>query len=247
MKIQVTQGSIQEIKADTLIVNLFEGVSAPGGATGAVDKALGGAISELITSGDLTGKSCEVGVLYPHGSIPAKRVLVVGLGKQDELSLEGVRKAVATALKRGRDLNAREVASVVHGVGAGGLKMAEAAQATVEGALLGLYRFDTLKKDIEKKGAIEIFTLVEFEAAKLADVQAGARLAEIVVEGVYLARDLVNLPPNMATPTKMASVAQEIAGAYGMKITIGDRDWAAQHKMGAFLGVAKGAGEPPMA
>jgi len=216
MKIQISQGNIQDDKADTLIVNLFEGVSAPGGATGAVDKALGGAISELISSGDLTGKSGEVVVLYPHGKIPAKRVLVIGLGKQDELNLEGVRQAVAAALKRGRDLNAKDIASVVHGAGAGGLKTTEAAQAVVEGALLGLYRFDSLKKESDKKGEVEVFTLVEYEAAKLAEVQAGARLAETVVTGVYLARDLVNLPPNLATPSKMASVAQEIADAYGM-------------------------------
>ncbi len=71
MKIQALQGAIQEAQADTLIVNLFDDVTTPGGATGAVDQALGGAISELIASGDLTGKAGEVGVLYPRGAIPA--------------------------------------------------------------------------------------------------------------------------------------------------------------------------------
>ncbi len=63
--------------------------------------------------------------------------------------------------------------------------------------------------------------------------------------GVSLARDLVNMPPNIATPSKLAEVAQDIAATYNMKLTVGDREWAAARKMGAFLAVAKGAGEPP--
>jgi leucyl aminopeptidase len=57
MKITVKQGGIEEQTADTLIINLFDDVQTPSGATGAVDQALGGAISELIASGDLTGKA----------------------------------------------------------------------------------------------------------------------------------------------------------------------------------------------
>jgi len=53
-----------------------------------VDRALGGAIRELITGGDLRGKADEVVVLYPRGAIPAKRVLVVGLGRQKPLTLK---------------------------------------------------------------------------------------------------------------------------------------------------------------
>ncbi|RME42057.1 MAG: leucyl aminopeptidase, partial [Chloroflexi bacterium] len=63
MNIDVRQGFIQEIDADAVVVNLFRGVTRPGGATGAVDKALGGAITELITSGDFRGKLGETAVL----------------------------------------------------------------------------------------------------------------------------------------------------------------------------------------
>ena len=66
MEINVKQDSIQACDADTIIVNLFEGVTTPGGATGAVDAALDGAISELIASGDFRGKGGEVAVLYPR-------------------------------------------------------------------------------------------------------------------------------------------------------------------------------------
>ncbi len=244
MKVNVIQGSIQEQTADTLIVNLFTGVTSPSGATGAVDKALDGAISDLIANGDISGKAGEVGVLYPRGTIAAKRVLIVGLGEREDFGLEGVRQAAAAAIKRARDLNAKQVATIVHGAGIGGLDAAEAAQASVEGSLLAVYQYDAPKKK-EAQNEIEALTIVEFESAKLGKIEQGMETAVSIAAGTALARDLVNMPPNIATPTRLAQAAKEIAAAHSMKITVGGRKWAAKRKMGGFLAVAKGAGEPP--
>ncbi len=245
MKVKVSQGSIQESKADTIIVNLFEGVTTPVGATGAVDKALRGAISEIIASGDFEGKAGQVAVLYPRSTIPAQRVLVVGLGKAEEFDLEGVRRAAALAIKRAQELKAKEVATIVHGGGIAGLPITTAAQATVEGSLLTTYRYEAAKKEINEKQGVESLTIVEYSQEKVADIEQSILIGEAIAAGVALARDLVNMPPNVATPTRMAQAAEEIAISHHMKITIGDRKWASEQKMGAFLAVAKGAGEPP--
>jgi leucyl aminopeptidase len=245
MNITVTQGNIAESAADTLVVNLFEGVTTPGGATAALDRALNGAVSELIAGGDLRGKKGEVAVLYPRGALPARRVLVAGLGSRDRFDLDAVRQTAAAAMRRARDLGARSVATIVHGGGVGGLEMAAAAQATVEGSLLSLYRFGAFKNDQNGREPPEALTLVEFAGEKVAEIRAAVQVAEAVVAGVALARDLVNMPPNVGTPSKMAEVARDMAGGHGMAVTIGDREWAARHNMGAFLGVARGAGEPP--
>ena len=141
MKINVEQGDISTASADTIIVNLFEGVTTPGGATGAVDVALNGAISDLIAGGDFRGKAGELAVLYPHGLISARRVIIVGMGDRGDFTLEGVRQAAAAAVKRARELKANHVASIVHGAGIAGLPVSSAAQATVEGTLLALYRY----------------------------------------------------------------------------------------------------------
>jgi leucyl aminopeptidase len=245
MKIQVSGGSIQENSADTLIVNLFENVSEPGGATGAVDRALDGAITEMIAQGDLSGKAGEIGVLYPRAAIPAKRVLVVGLGKVEDFDLEGVRKAAGGAIKRARDLNASRVATILHGAGTAGLPVQTAAQAVVEGTLLALYHYAAPRQEEQKKGEIEALTIVEFDESKLAEIRAGVEAAEAIFDGVSLARDLVNMPPNVATPTRLAQAAEQIAADSKMRLTVGDREWAAERNMGGFLAVAKGAGEPP--
>lgn len=245
MKVEVVHGLLQDFQADTLVVNLFEGVLNPGGATGAVDQALKGAISELIAGGDFSGKAGETAVLYPRGLLPARRVVLAGLGKQASFDLEAVRRASAVALKKAQDLNAKHVASIIHGAGIGGLQMQEAAQATVEGALLSLYSFAADKQNGNSKNKIEQISLVTNSAELLDSARKGVVTAQVISEGVYLARDLVNMPPNVATPTKMAETARLISAAYGMQLTIGDRDWAAERKMGAYLAVAKGAGEPP--
>lgn len=239
----VVQGALQESNADTLVVNLFQGVTFPGGATGALDTALSGAIAELIEQGDLKGKLGEVVAVYPRGAINAKRVLVVGLGDRATFDLEAVRKASAAALRTASKLGAKHVATIVHGGGIGGLNASKAAQATAEGALLALYQFDAYKK--EELSEIETITLTELSGDKLADVETGANAAKAIAEGVYLARDLVNMPPNIATPSKLAQTATELAEVYALGLTVGDRFWAQERDMGAFLAVAKGAGEEP--
>ena len=245
MKINIQQGEIQSVTADTLIVNLFDDVTTPSGATGAIDRALDGAISELIASGDLTGKAGEVGVLYPRGAIAAKRVLVVGLGKRAGFNLEGVRQAAANGIKQAYKLKASNVVTIVHGAGIGGLDVQAAAQATVEGSLLATYRFAATKQEPEPPHAIDSLTIVEFDGSKVTAIEAGSEQAQAIAVGVALARDLVNMPPNVATPTKLAETAVAIANEHNLNIIVGDRAWAAEHSMGAFLAVAKGAGEPP--
>jgi leucyl aminopeptidase len=244
MDIRIEKGAIESSAADTIIVNLFEGVTTPGGATGAMDKALGGAISDLIAGGDLKGKAGEVAVFYPRGAIKARRVLIVGLGPAKTFDLEGGRRAAAAAIRRARDLNARHVATIAHGAGIGGQEPTAAAQATIEGSLLASYLFDAHKKK-EPANVIESLTLVTNSAGQIEALTRGVRSAEAIAAGVLLARDLVNRPPNVATPTHLAETAQAIAERHGLGITIGDREWAAERRMGAYLAVAQGAGEPP--
>ena len=251
MEIRVIAGGIQATKDELIVVNLFEGVETPGGATGAVDKALGervgaaGAISEAIAAGDFRGKRGEVAVFYPRGAIPARRVLVVGLGPQDGFSLEAVRWAAAAAPKKARSLGVGSFSSVVHGGGAGGFSLEQAAQAVVEGTLLGLYRYQELKNKPPDRPDPERFALVQFDPAKVPAVEAGARAGQIVAEAACLARDLVNRPANYATPTDLADVALDIAGEHDhMRCQVLSEDDAAELKMGSFLGVAQGSDEP---
>jgi leucyl aminopeptidase len=245
MEIQVIAGGIQSTEDELIVVNLFEGVEMPGGATGAVDQALSGAIREAIADGDFRGKRGEVAVYYPRGAIPTSRVLVVGLGLQDEFTLEVVREAAALAARKARDLGVSSFSSIVHGAGAGGFPLDVAAQAVVEGTILGLYRYQELKNKPPDRPDPERFTLVQFDKAQVPAVQAGAHLGRIVAEATCLARDLVNRPGNYATPTDLADLAMELAGGFdSMRCQVLSEQDAAELEMGAFLGVAQGSDEP---
>jgi leucyl aminopeptidase len=245
MEIQVRSGGIQTTEDQLIVVNLFEGTETPGGATGAVDQALGGAIRELIANGDFRGKKGETAVLYSRGAIPTPRVVVVGLGSQDSFTLQGVREAAATAATKARDLGVASFSSIVHGAGAAGFAPEAAAQAVVEGTILGLYRFQELKNKPPERSDPERFSLVQFDESQVPAVEAGAAAGEIVAAAVCLARDLVNRPANYATPTDLANMAMEIAGEFdAMRCQVLDEEDAVELEMGAFLGVAQGSDEP---
>jgi len=245
INIQVTQGDIQNSTADTIIVNLFEGVMQPAGATGAVDQALHGMIRDLIAGGDFAGRKGETAVLYPQGLISARRVIVVGLGQPELFDLEQSRQAAAAAIRRAREIGSDHVATIVHGAGIGDLSLAPAAQATAEASLLALYRYQAQRAEETSPHEISALTIVEHDPQRIETIQQAVAVAQAVAAGVSLARDLANMPPNVATPSRMAKFATAVAAGHGLDIIVGGRGWARKHHMGAFLAVAKGAGEKP--
>ncbi|MCZ7543785.1 MAG: leucyl aminopeptidase [Anaerolineae bacterium] len=244
MEVRVKTGAIEQHDADAVIVNLFDDRRI-GGATQALDRALNGAISALIAGGDLSGKAGETVVFYPTGAIPARRVIVVGLGKREEFSVETVRRAAAHAVVKAREVGAQVVGTIVQGSGAAGLAPDVAAQAVVEGSLLALYRWRGLKTGDDDTPSVEALELVVRPGDDVAAVEAGARAGQAIAEGAMLARDLVNNPPNVATPTMLAETAREIAGRHGLRVEVLDRADVEKLGMGAFLGVAQGTEEPP--
>jgi leucyl aminopeptidase len=246
MQLNVKQGAVQHEAADAIIINLFEGVTEPSGATGAVDKALGGMIADVLMSGDFKGKLNATQVFYPRSVIPTKRVILVGLGKPDKFGLEQARQAAAAAIKRARDLGAKTVATIVHGAGIGSLNAPDAAQVLVEGTMLGLYRFNDFKqKDDNHQKEVEQVTIVEFDAAKLDAINEGAKIGVAIAGGQIVARNLSNQPGNVATPTYLANAAKKIGAEYDMNVTTLSFEECKALGMGMYCGVAQGTDEPP--
>ena len=245
MEIKLLHGAIQDASDDTIVVNLFKGVGLPGGATGAVDRSIGGKISEIISYGDFSGDLGESLVVYPGDAVKAKRIIVVGLGDRESFDLDAIRTASAKAVETALDCEVDCLYSIVHGAGIGSMDTQAAALATVEGAFLAAYDYKYRSGIGDQKHNEISFRLVEYDSKKVDAIRHAVDKSSALMNGVYMAMDLVNSPANIATPSKMAEYATEIAHSSGMELFIGDRKWAGEMGMGAFLGVAKGAGEEP--
>jgi leucyl aminopeptidase len=245
MRMTVESGDITTVDAPCVVVNLFEGVAAPAGATGAVNEALSGAITELIAAGDIRGKSGELTLVHTFGKITAPRVLVAGLGKSGEFNVDKVRELSANVSRFLRGKRIAAYATIVHGGGIGGLDPAACAQAIAEGAVLGLYRFSRHKRADDDATDIEAIRVIEHDASKVDALNAAVERGIILGEAANFSRDLANEPSNVLTPTEFAARTEKMAAEYGLGCTIWDREKCAEMGMGSFLGVAKGSDEPP--
>jgi leucyl aminopeptidase len=166
---------------DALVVNVAQnvsqGVATPGGAAGAVDRALGGLISRLIADGEIKGKSGEFTLIHTpsdrFGGFAPKRVLVAGLGAAAKLDLDAVRSVSAESVRRLERSGVKRAATIVHGAGHAGLDPQACAEAIAEGAVLGGYRFDKYKTSSDEDAGprLGLLELVERDNGTLAAIE----------------------------------------------------------------------------
>jgi len=241
MKLSLETRDLARARADMLVVGRHAGEARLGPALQALDAVLGGTLSRVLAAEKFEGKPGQSSHFYTDGRLAAPRVLVVGLGQKNEASAEAVRRAAAHGARRARDLGAVSAAMFLPGEG---VPARQRAQAAAEGAILGSYRFD--KYLTEKNGkALGAVAVVEPDRRQQALAREGVRLGEIWAQATCAARDLVNEPANVVTPTYLAGRAEEIARAGRLKVRVLERDDCATLGMGAFVGVAQGSQEPP--
>ena len=245
MEVKVVSGDITKLSLGAIIVNLFEGVKSPGGATGAVDRALGGAIAQLIAEGEIKGKLNEITLIHSLGKIEPARVVVAGLGKEKDLDLRRIRGVAAEACRFLRKAGVERVGTIAHGAGTGGIDSEKAVQAVAEGTILGLYTFRKHQTKESEQGEIKEMLIVEQDESKLPQMERGCAKGIVLAEATNLARDMANEPANYMTPTDMAEVARKVAQDYGLECQVMEQEEMEQLSMGALLGVAQGSRQPP--
>ncbi len=243
MDIIVKTGALANFDCEILLVGHFEGNQMPEGAAHLIDEKCNGLISELIEQRDFEGKLYSSSVVYTRGLLRGRRIMIAGLGKKKEFNLEKLRGVFSKACQKIRDLNITRLAASLD-FGESEFSIRETAQAAVEGAMLGLYRFTPYKTlEEDKKGELSEFTIVEGRPGLLEDVTDGAKTAEIISRAVYCARDLVSTPPNDMTPAILADRAGDVAKEGNLKFEALDETSMKKLGMGALLGVARGSAE----
>jgi leucyl aminopeptidase len=251
MNVSVKQADCTEFATPLLVAKIFEGDGELVGPIAKVDERMGGQISEVRRRGDFRGKEGETLLLYPsQDRLPAERVLLVGLGKQDDLDLERLRRAAGTAVKQAAKLRVTSLASIVHHAELveDRITPGDAARAVAEGAVLGTYRFTEMKtRGEEDEPEVEVGELVILEKVeeKARQIEEGVRIGSAVARAENLARTLGNLPGNVATPSYLAETAQRIASEQGLSCTILGREELRAEGLKALLAVSQGSEQEP--
>lgn len=215
MDVQAAAGRLTGFAGDGIVVGLYEDVGLVGAAA-EVDAALDGELKRLLDAGALSAKKNSLTVLHPLGRLPAARVAVVGLGPRETLTLEEIRQATGEVCRRLRGENARRIAADVLGTESGTLDPQQAAEAMVEGAVLGNYRFDRYRTVADEDTGLTALRLFENSGIPLATLQRGIQFGLAKAEATNFARDLVNTGPSDMSPARLAVVARSTAADYGL-------------------------------
>jgi len=245
MEIKVIAGDATRVETGAIVIGFFKDTESLDGDLATIDKVLDGAISRLVSQGEVKGKMGEITVVHSLGKLSVARVVIVGLGKREELTLDRIRGAVAEAC---RYLQRKGIADVaVTDVGGDAIDITQevSTRTITEGALLGVYSF---RKHITREdghGEIEKLTIVSRSKDGIHLMEQGVEKGRILAEAANLARNMVNEPANYMTPTDMADVAEKVAKEYDLELTVLEKKEMQELGMGALLGVAQGSCQPP--
>lgn len=243
MKIEVEINSILETVAEILVVGLYEDFTDSRQLIDELDENLDGIIKERLDIGDFKGRLGQTTKLYTQNKINAKRILLVGLGKKNELDYEVMRRVGGIVTKAVRNLGIKTYKIWLMGLETPDLDIEKIVQSIIEGAILGNYRFIKHKTEkLEEIKNIEGFTIVSDK--KIEELKKGVKSGEIIAEATNLARDMGNEPANVATPTFIAESAKSMADEVGIESRIYSEEDIKELKMGSFLSVASGTNEP---
>jgi leucyl aminopeptidase len=250
MEIRVESADCTEFETPLLAVKIFEGEDGLVGPVAKLDERMGGQISAVVARGDFRGKEGQTLLLYPAaGAVGAERVLLVGIGTREALDLERIRRAAGTAVKQARRLEVPRFASMLHHAALveDRISTRVAARAVAEGTVLGAYRFDQMKTggDEAERTELEQLVVLEKVPAKAREVEAGVRVGTAVARGENLARDLGNLPGNVATPDYLAQTALRIAEEHGMNASVLGPAEMEKEGLHALLAVSRGSDQEP--
>lgn len=124
----------------------------------------------------------------------------------------------------------------------------ESIVAICEGFLLGSYTYEAYKSKKNEDKIEEVYiSNSEYSNKKLdaAIISSAIKEAIIKCEAINTVRDVINTPPEDATPEKVADIAEKLAKKYKLKCEVFDEKKIKNDNMGAFYSVGKGSSNPP--
>nr|UXE44585.1 cytosol aminopeptidase [uncultured bacterium] len=244
MEFGVWTKGLATLAVDCLVLGVFEETEL-GTEARAVDVACGGRLQRLLARGDFTGRAGESLLLTEVTELPARRILLVGLGARAQLSRRSWRRAWGVALAALGRTRIASVALAIDRPAARELDDYYFGRAVAELAGTALYRINDLKTG--KKPPATALKKVLAGPVRKADAAArGLRHGAAIAAAAAVQRDLANLPANVCTPTYLAEEARALARRHkSLTARVLDEAAIRREKMGCLLAVSQGSRQPP--
>ncbi len=211
-----------------------------------LDKASKGYISKIVKSGDVSGNTGTSLLLHEVPGIAAKRVLLIGCGKQGALELKDFKTIASTTVNAIKATSAKDALYCLLEIDIKGINTHRKVRLLAENTGHGLYRFDEMRgKKPEDKTVLNRVDLLAGNKTELKAVNAALSESMAINQGVTLARNLGDMPSNICTPTYMANQARKLSRQRkSVTTTVLDEKDMKRLGMGALLSVGKGSDEP---
>lgn len=240
MEVRFKDLGVEKIKTDLLIIPVKEkGLEEP--AIRLLDRRLKGRLSERIKKTRFAGAEGTT-LLHPtEGMLPASHVLLMGMGKENDIEIDSWRKAGARAKKESAGVGAEEIAFFLPA----DREPAIIAGAIVEGASLASYQFNKYRSEFRPPAALRILTLIRPGLKRSPGLDRSVRLAQEFTPGVFLARDLINEPPSITTARYLAGEARRHCRGQGVSVEIWGKKKIQGMKLAGLLAVNRGSEEEP--
>ncbi len=245
MEFHVKSGSPEKQRSACIVIGVFEPRKlSPVGEQ--LDQVSDGYISNILRRGDLEGKAGQVLLLHNVPNTLCDRVLLIGCGKERDFSESQYKRIISKAISTLNDTGSMEAVCFLSELNVKGRDTHWKVKHAVEAAQSSLYTFDQLKSKTDT--ARRPLRKLVFNVTTRRDLTIGEQAiaeGQAVAEGVKLAKDLANMPPNICHPTYLAEQAEKIADDYDkVSVEILEESDMLELGMGAFMAVAQGSAQP---
>ena len=239
MKISFRDTNVERIKTDLLVVPVRE-KKLDDPALRVLDRRLKGHLRARIEKSKFSGAEGTTLIIATLGMLPAGQILLIGVGAA-EITTDTWRKTGARARKEALAIGAAEIAVWF----APDKDPDNAVGALVEGALLAGYQFNKYRSNAKAPAELKSLTLFRSGFKKTAAMQKSVDSAQAIMPGVFLARDLVNEPPSVATARFLGAQARTHCRGRGLTVEVWNKKKIAAMKLAGLLAVNRGSLEEP--
>ena len=245
MKYGTRTGNAAKARTQCAIVGVFENVKLSPSAR-VLDKASKGYLTKVLKRGDISGKTNQTLVLHDVPNVGATRVLLVGLGNEDDMNSAKYASIAKTVLGKIKAISSRTNLCCLLEVNIPGRNIDWKTQRIIESFEAGLYSFTEMKgKPPVNTVSIESVDLLLDDKSELETVLNGIAVGNALTAGISSAKTLGNLPGNICTPTYLANQAKQLAKDYSSITTkVIEEKEIEKLGMGAFMSVTRGSVQP---